>query len=256
MYMRHRLLAAFATVGLGCISIPGCGDEPGPGANLEDRDLRGADLHGVDLSFANLSRAQLADANLSLANLSHAKLYAADLSRANLRGANLSKAMVTNADLTAADLAKANLTGAFLVIDEAPDRWPRSRVGVDLSRANLSGANLTRADLSGANLRGANLNGSIWLETICPQGGFTSIGLDDCERAGMARTEKLAAEAAKSEQIKKMAAQSEADTKERKALCMTDCTGPMRHCVERFPASSARNCVGIPTTEDCAIRCR
>ncbi len=106
--------------------------EPGPYADLTERDLHGCDLSGRDLSGAKLVRANLSGANLR---------------KANLRGADLRGAILVEADLDEADLTGANLEGVIA---------PR----IPLRRANLSEANLTRAILIGANLEGCSLEGA------------------------------------------------------------------------------------------------
>jgi hypothetical protein len=96
----------------------------------ENTDIR-PDLSGADLSERNLKGAHLNEADLS-----KAKLHRTNCWLANLTGAILIEANLWLTDLTGAILIRANLTGAHLS-------------GVDLTTANL-----TEAILSGANLPG------------------------------------------------------------------------------------------------------
>jgi uncharacterized protein YjbI with pentapeptide repeats len=129
-------------------------DAPGPGANLVDRDLRGADLRGVDLSGANLEGALLTGAQLESAVLVGARLYGATLYRADLTGARLHRA-----DLSRANLAHAVLLGAKLDEANLTEAFFEDAVleGASLVGAEGAYAIFTRAKLANANLRGAKL---------------------------------------------------------------------------------------------------
>jgi uncharacterized protein YjbI with pentapeptide repeats len=71
------------------------------------------------------------------------------------------------ADLPGVDLAGADLQGAALLYD-------------NLSDANLNGANLTDADLDFANLSGVSVVGTIWSDTLCPNGTNSDKYVDGC----------------------------------------------------------------------------
>ena len=147
-------------------------DNPGPGANLVDRDLRGADLRGVDLSGANLEGALLTAANLSGANLEGARLYGttlyrADLTSARLVRADLSRANAAFAVLRDAKLDEANLTEAFFEDAELEGASLAGTQGAfaiftraKLANANLRGAKLPNLELDDADLPGARLDGA------------------------------------------------------------------------------------------------
>lgn len=101
-----------------------------------------ADLNGIDLAEANLTGARLLGANLSEANLS---------------GANLSYAHLDFANLSCADLRGANLT-----------------------HISIGGANLSRANLKGAKWDFSMAHGTLYHNTICPDGTLL-VGPDSFE---------------------------------------------------------------------------
>ena len=122
------------------------------GANLRDRDLRGADAFKGFLINADLKGANLQGANLGFAKLQGADLSAAKLQGANLLGAQLQEANFNEANLQKATLGFANLQGANLGFAKLQ--------GADLSAAKLQGANLGFAKLQGAKLFVAHLQGA------------------------------------------------------------------------------------------------
>lgn len=151
-------------------------DEPGPGRNLADRDLRGLDLRGMDLSAAilegaDLSGADLSGARLVGANLRYAVLFqtvltGADLSGADLSfvnaanakakgavltGATLEQAFFDSADLGGADLTKAR--GEYVVFAKANLEGAKA-LKAELARSDFTEANLARADLREAQITG------------------------------------------------------------------------------------------------------
>ena len=107
-------------------------DEPGPGANLRERDLSDRDLAGIDLSGADLREA--------------------DLSRANLKGANLAGAKLRKATLYQATVEGADLTGADLTLVNA--------IALRGEGADFSGATMSESDFEYARLKGATLDGA------------------------------------------------------------------------------------------------
>jgi uncharacterized protein YjbI with pentapeptide repeats len=150
--------------------------EPGPGADLSERDLSGQDLRGRDLSRANLQGARLlktrlAGARLAGANLRMATLAEADLEGADLSGADLTKAAFFGANLKSADLTKSLLHGAVFEGADLPDAtldeargtkvvFGRAKLrGVHARRAELTHAISIQGDLQGADLQGATLLG-------------------------------------------------------------------------------------------------
>jgi uncharacterized protein YjbI with pentapeptide repeats len=82
---------------------------PGPGADMADRNLRGAHLRG-----ANLRGATLSGSNLTGADMFGAILTGADLTGTNFSQANLGGAVLAQADLRGAVLRGAVLRGAVL----------------------------------------------------------------------------------------------------------------------------------------------
>jgi uncharacterized protein YjbI with pentapeptide repeats len=141
-------------------------DEPGPKANLLDRDLRGADLRGADLREANLEGALLDEANLEGALLHGARLY----------GATLYKAVLHNADLSGADLSRANVAFA------------RAR-GARFDRAMLDETWFEDADLEGASFHGAEGEYTIFTRARLARAVLQEVKLrhaelDDAELSG------------------------------------------------------------------------
>jgi len=145
---------------------------------FEGRDLRGANFTGATLSGASFEGADLRDANFDSAILTGAFLNEANLSEANLRGANLSGAFLGDSILVRANLANAILRSAIFNRDNPrcigflnPScAWGSSVVGANLSGAILTGADFTDADLTGANLSDADVTGTIFKNTIMPDG--------------------------------------------------------------------------------------
>ncbi len=158
-------------------------DEPGPGRNLADRDLRGIDLRGMDLSAAilegaDLSGADLSGARLVGANLRYAVLFQTVLAGADLSGADLGLANAANAkakgavfaratlDKTffdSADLAGADFTevkGEYVVFANA------NLEGVRASKAELPRSDFTEANLVRADLRGAQITGCAFVRCV------------------------------------------------------------------------------------------
>ncbi len=148
-------------------------DEPGPGANLLDRDLKGRDLRGADLRGANLEAADLSKADLSGALLQGANLKYAILWKANLEGADLTGADLTLVNAIGAQARRAVFKGARLetssfegaVLDEAVLEDAIGHYVVftkaSLLRASLSRADLSRSELDEALLGGANLSSAV-----------------------------------------------------------------------------------------------
>ena len=91
--------------------IPGTeGIAPGPGVQLDHRELAFASLWRQDLSG---SRFDLS--NLTSADLSESILTGASLNSANLTSVNLNSSKLTSADLTGANLSQASLYQATLI---------------------------------------------------------------------------------------------------------------------------------------------
>ncbi len=186
-------------------------DEPGPGADLRERDLQGKSLAGMDLSGANLEAADLRDADLSGANLAGASLKFAVLSGARLDGANLAGANLELANMmrvsaeratfTKANIANATFEGASLVgavFDKANATYvifEKANVeGASFGRADVSSSDFdsaraqgvklagavakktlfARADLRGADFSGADLEGASFMDARCGAAVFSS----------------------------------------------------------------------------------
>ena len=124
----------------------------------------GVDLSGCDLSGVDLEGAQLSGATLVGTSFQGARLLDADFSGADLRGADFDY-LITNADLgwwSGTTLSGSDFTGADLT-------------GATMRRSALMFVILDSADLTGVDLTDAALvdfsaAGTIWSDTICPDG--------------------------------------------------------------------------------------
>jgi uncharacterized protein YjbI with pentapeptide repeats len=146
-------------------------------ANLINADLRLANLDFVDWRGAGISNAILpakalfiwqvnnedfSERNLADRDLSNAALVRARLANAVLTRANFQQSILVEASLSGADLRSANFTDADLAF-------------ADLREADLTGAVLRNTDFTRANLRDAKLPslvqpGTIFRDTIMPDG--------------------------------------------------------------------------------------
>jgi uncharacterized protein YjbI with pentapeptide repeats len=164
--------------------IPGTeGITPGPGVQLDHRNLDHADLQNKNLtsasfSGANLRRAHFAFSNLRSADLTNAvvagaiflrttgftkeQLYAtASYKAKDLQAIQLSNIDQYSRDLSGWDFSGQNLSGAGLVA--------ANLTNADLTGANLTSAGLSAAKLAGASLTGANVTGARF-ESTTPLG--------------------------------------------------------------------------------------
>ena len=170
----------------------------GPGASLQQANLKGLvlagfDLTGADLSYANVKGADLSDTILTSANLTgivsgsiigfpalpsgwqatdvggyligrSADLTGADFRNANLSGFDLSGHDLTGANFGGANLAGTDMTSTILngVVSGAVTGKPLLSTGTVVAAGYLVGpnVNLNNADLSGADLSGANIYGA------------------------------------------------------------------------------------------------
>jgi uncharacterized protein YjbI with pentapeptide repeats len=157
--------------------IPGTeGIDPGPGVQLDHRELGYAALSGLNLTasgfgFSNLSYANLSSSTLTAAHLTGAVVTGTNLGNTTSRGftqaqlvstasyqaKNLQGIVLGQNNLTAWDLSGQNFTDAYL--------WYSTLANADLTGANLTNAylydsTLPNADLTGANLTDAQLHNS------------------------------------------------------------------------------------------------
>lgn len=147
-------------------------DEPGPGANLMDRDFSGQDLSGMDLRRALLRGAKLVGTKLAGANLS-----GANLGKANLDGADL-----TGADLTRATFSDASARGAVL---DGTVLSMTIFAKTDLASASLVGARgamigFQDTKLPAAKLRGVRLHKAAFVKAVLDEADFRDAELDIC----------------------------------------------------------------------------
>lgn len=189
-------------------------DEPGPGRNLAEHDLRGRDLRGADLRGANLEAADLSKADLRGAQLQGANLRYAVLWRANAEGADFSDADLTVAHaaglvgtraaflrakletasfeaalleeavfddalgtyviFTKATLSKASFARAVLSSSDFDEAVLRFAI---LREATIEKALFARADLTGADLSRAKLNGTSFADASCDRAIFADASL-------------------------------------------------------------------------------
>jgi uncharacterized protein YjbI with pentapeptide repeats len=167
--------------------IPGTeGIEPGPGVQLDNRNLDYALLAGFDLSDANFVLSRLRNARfvtgcfvlpdcgfddrfstLRNANFSHSDMTGADLafltlSNANLSHANLTNAVLDSATLTDANFDEATISGAVLQgttsLGFTRDQlyMTHSYRSKDLRGIRISDNDLSGWDFSGQDLENAN----------------------------------------------------------------------------------------------------
>ncbi len=141
--------------------IPGTeGIEPGPGVQLDHRELEYAGLHGIDLTEANFSHSNLRNAQLSSSTLSNA-----NLTDANLTNANLGRSDLTSANLSGAEIRGTHWCGAMGFSSEhlysTQSYRERNLTGISFGRDGSiecpGGLDLTGWDVSGQNLTHANL---------------------------------------------------------------------------------------------------
>jgi uncharacterized protein YjbI with pentapeptide repeats len=159
-------------------------DEPGPGRNLEEHDLRGRDLRGADLRGANLRAADLSKADLRGANLQGADLKYAILWKANAEGADFSGADLTLVNAIGLSAAGASFEKAKLdlssfetaVLDDA-NLQHVSATYVIFTKSSLMRARFTRADLSHAELDQAKLSGADLREIVAKTALFAKANL-------------------------------------------------------------------------------
>jgi uncharacterized protein YjbI with pentapeptide repeats len=172
------------------------------GADVENANLTSAALDQADLDGSNVQGSNLTDAKLAGANLTNALLADSTLTGASLAGATLTGASGLSIKGTPASLpAHWSVVGGYLIGPGAgtyltdADLNSRDLTGVDfsgltllrttfehanltranLTKANLTGAdftsaNLTKADLDGATVSSTNFTGTVWSDTICPDG--------------------------------------------------------------------------------------
>ncbi len=160
-------------------------------ATLTNATLKWANLTGATLTGADLSNTELTQADLSNVSAQYANFLNSDMNSAVLTGADLTDAQFTGAFMRGATLNDADLSGAVLTADlrdtdmTYANLTGASMSGAGLMSADLSGATLAEATLTGADLRatnftdanlydayfcGANTAGTIWSNTVCPDG--------------------------------------------------------------------------------------
>ncbi len=164
--------------------IPGTeGITPGPGVQLDHRELE----------YANLSQKDLTGANFESSNLANAALYESTLANADLRGVNLTHAWLAFSTLTNANLRGAVVTETRLgyatstgftkeqlystASYQAKDLHGIALDSNDLSGWNFSGQNLANAELSDSKMTDANLSLADLTDAYLHYSTFTSANL-------------------------------------------------------------------------------
>jgi uncharacterized protein YjbI with pentapeptide repeats len=167
--------------------IPGTeGIQPGPGVQLDHRELRAAFLQGTNLEGANFEGSNLSGAYfaecelidledeyelpggtcLKDANLTEANLTGVNLCLSNLTNANLSGADLTRADLRISSLDSADLTDSIVTKANLGDTTSYGFTKEQLystatyQAADLQGVGLSQNDLTDWNFQGQNLTGA------------------------------------------------------------------------------------------------
>ncbi len=150
---------------------------PGPGVQLDRRNLVYALLRDLDLTGANFERSELGYASLQRTRLAGANLTSAYLLYATLEGADLAGAMIAGADFF--DTTSRGFTHAQFVSTQSYADQDLTGIGLghnDLAGWSFAGQDLSNAYLGYASLTGANLTGAViagaeFLDTT--SGGFT-----------------------------------------------------------------------------------
>lgn len=147
------------------------GITPGPGVQLDGRQLEYAELNSLDLTAANFENSNLTNAHLS-----------STLLNARLSGTNLTNAYLGNAVLTDANLAGAIVFGTNFVyhgfcsgcgqiltkqqLYSTASYQQKNLQGIVLSNNDLTGWDLSGQDLTGADLGSTTLSGVNLQEAI------------------------------------------------------------------------------------------
>lgn len=143
-----------------------------------DRQFVGADARGANLTGCVLMpQTNMSNIDFSGAHLSKSVIKEANFTRAILRDTNLAGAQLSGSDFSEAILSRTDFSGA----DLSGSRFWNANIngakfnGADLSNANFWNAELIGNDFTGANLKGAllfgaKIAGTIWSNTICPDG--------------------------------------------------------------------------------------
>ncbi len=151
--------------------IPGTeGITPGPGVQLDHRELE----------YGDLSQRDLTGANFESSNLAYAGFFSSTLTNANLSGT-----VVTGTDFweaTSNGFTKEQLysTASY----QAKDLHGISLVSNDLRRWNLSGQNLANARLANSNLANADLRGTDLTNASLSSSRLANTNLNGAEVAG------------------------------------------------------------------------
>jgi hypothetical protein len=107
--------------------------------------------------------------DISGANITNSTFEGTDLSGTIFRGASLSGVNFRNVNLTGADFSNSNVA-----------EWVS--ISSDFANANLTNANFTNSNLRGSNGMGtANVSGTIWSNTVCPDGTNSNNNGNTCE---------------------------------------------------------------------------
>ena len=181
-------------------------------ADLGDLDLSSQNLSGMIISHSNLTGTDFSNSNMSGVTLWRTLMKNSNFSNTNLanfEGKQLldcpedmpiewvcksmgftyspsywnmpydSRSGLTQVEFTETDYEanmsimfgpQALITGAWLT------EW-----FVDLSNVNLSGAIIEDSNFNGVNLSSADLNGTVWMNTICPNGENSDLHGQSCE---------------------------------------------------------------------------
>ena len=181
-------------------------------ADLGDLDLSSQNLSGMIISHSNLTGTDFSNSNMSGVTLWRTLMKNSNFSNTNLanfEGKQLldcpedmpiewvcksmgftyspsywnmpydSRSGLTQVEFTETDYEanmsimfgpQALITGAWLT------EW-----FVDLSNVNLSGAIIEDSDFNGVDLSSADLNGTVWMNTICPNGENSDLHGQSCE---------------------------------------------------------------------------
>ena len=180
-------------------------------ADLGDLDLSSQNLSGMIISHSNLTGTDFSNSNMSGVTLWRTLMKNSNFSNTNLanfEGRNLfdcpenmtiewvckpygviirpsnygmpydSRSGLTQVEFTET-YYEANLTG--MLGPQALITGFSNYFHSDLSNVNISGAIIEDSDFNGVDLSSADLNGTVWMNTICPNGENSDLHGQSCE---------------------------------------------------------------------------
>jgi uncharacterized protein YjbI with pentapeptide repeats len=161
--------------------IPGtAGITPGPGVQLDHRQLQYANLSKVDLTGATFEASNLSNALLAGSTLTNANFTALNLTNAHLGDAILTNAQFSNAVILGTRFTRATQFGfTNSQLYSTASYAQKNLAGVLLDSCNVSGWNL-----AGQNLRGGSFSNATLDHTNLSDADLTNVGLIEANLSG------------------------------------------------------------------------